>query len=253
MFIYNHACCQAKNGSEVSTARDLSDMQALPLADRPDTIYFLGDSITLGWRDEDLGGWPARLMRRLANAGHDITGYNLGIRGDTSREIGARWKDEVGRRRRGARALLVFAFGVNDAKIEPDGRRSMPIEETAANMRGILRDAARHSVLVIGPAPIDEALMHRRLNAAGDAPMPTEAGVAEVAALLAREADAAGVPFLDLLSTLASDPAWRRSLAETDGLHPSGAGHDILADQIRRWPAWSSLFSNEDRGRHVGS
>src|SRR5262245_46817931 len=101
------------------------------VATTPDTIYFLGDSITLGWRDEELGGWPTRLMRRLAARGHDITGYNLGIRGDTSREIAGRWKDEVRRRQRGANPLLVFAFGVNDAKMEPDGKPSMPVDEAA--------------------------------------------------------------------------------------------------------------------------
>ena len=69
-------------------------------ATRPDVIYFFGDSITLGWRDESLGGWPVRLLRGLHAEGHAATGYNLGIRGDTSTKIADRWEDEVRRRRR---------------------------------------------------------------------------------------------------------------------------------------------------------
>jgi lysophospholipase L1-like esterase len=226
----------------LSTARELSDRRPPPVAGTPDAIYFLGDSITLGWRDEDLGGWPARLMRRLAAQGHAITGYNLGIRGDTSREIAARWRDEVGRRQRGTGSLLVFAFGVNDAKVGPDGGRTVPPEETAANLRTILAAARGYRVLLVGPAPIEEKLMQRHLNAEGLSAMPTPASVAETARQMAREANAAGVPFLDLLTLLSSNAVWQRSLAETDGLHPSRAGHDLIADQIQGWPAWSDLF-----------
>lgn len=242
MFIYKHQCCLAKSDAELSTAREFSGLQAPSLAGVPDCLFFVGDSITLGWRDEDLGGWPARLMRRLAAAGHDITGYNLGIRGDTSREIADRWEAEVGRRRRGARPLLVFAFGVNDAKLEPDGRRSVPIEDTIANIRRIFRDASAYRVLMIGPAPIEEATMLRHLNADGRAAMPTMAEIAKVDGLLAREAAAAGAPYLDLLGALAGNSAWRQALVDTDGLHPSSAGHDVLAGEIEAWPAWADQF-----------
>lgn len=217
-------------------------MQAPPATDTPDTIYFLGDSITLGWRDEELGGWPARLMRRLAARGYNVTGYNLGIRGDTSREIAGRWEDEVQRRQRGANALLVFAFGVNDAKVEPDGRRSLPAGEAAANLKQILLGARGYRILLVGPAPIDEELMHRHLNAEGVAAMPTLVSIAEVARHMAEEAGACAIPFLDLLGILSANAAWRRSLAETDGLHPSRVGHDLIADEIERWSAWSNLF-----------
>ncbi|MBN8999510.1 MAG: hypothetical protein J0H54_08960 [Rhizobiales bacterium] len=227
----------------MTTAREFSGLQAPSVTGVPDCLFFLGDSITLGWRDEDLGGWPARLMRRLAAAGHDITGYNLGIRGDTSREIADRWEAEVGRRRRGARPLLVFAFGVNDAKLEPDGRRCLPLEETTANIRRILRDASPYRVLVIGPAPIEEPVMLRHLNADGRAAMPTMTEIADVDRHLAREAAAAHAPYLDLLSALAGSAAWRQALVETDGLHPSSSGHDILADAIEAWPAWADLFA----------
>ena len=130
----------------------------------PDTICFVGDSITLGWGDEALGGWPARLLGRLSEQGYQVTGYNLGVRGDTSSAILGRWQDEVGRRRRGSNPLLVFAFGVNDAKIAADGTQPVHPDLTARNTRQILADAGTGRTLMIGPTPIDEAVMQKRLN-----------------------------------------------------------------------------------------
>ncbi|MBL8581626.1 MAG: hypothetical protein JNL61_05285 [Rhizobiaceae bacterium] len=217
-------------------------MQASPAAGTPDAIYFLGDSITLGWRDEDLGGWPARLMRRLAGQGYSITGYNLGVRGDTSGEIAERWEQEVGRRQRGSNSLLVFAFGVNDAKVAPDGTYLTPASDTASSVRRILAAARRHRVLLIGPAPVDEVLMQRHLNQEGLAAMPTAKAIDAIARRMESEARSAGVPFLDLLDRLAANAVWKRSLADTDGLHPSRSGHDLVADLIQEWPAWAELF-----------
>ncbi len=228
----------------MSTAREISDMQASPAAGTPDAIYFLGDSITLGWRDEDQGGWPARLMRRLAGQGYSITGYNLGVRGDTSCEIAERWEQEVGRRQRGSNSLLVFAFGVNDAKMAPDGTHLTPASETASSIRRILAAARRYRVLLVGPAPVDEPLMQHHLNAEGGAAMPTAESITTIARRMESEARSAGVPFLDLLGRLAQDAVWQKSLADTDGLHPSRAGHELIADLIQDWPAWAELFPN---------
>ena len=168
----------------------------------PDIICFVGDSITLGWGDEALGGWPARLLRSLSAKGHQVTAYNLGVRGDTSSAILERWQDEVGRRRRGSNPLLVFAFGVNDAKIAADGTQPVHPDLTARNTRQILADAGTGRTLMIGPAPIDEAVMQKQLNTNGASPMPSPASIALANQRIAEEAHSAGVPFLDLLGRL---------------------------------------------------
>jgi lysophospholipase L1-like esterase len=230
-----------ENGCRLAASSDRVEA-ALESSPAPDAIYFLGDSITLGWRDESLGGWPSRLLRGLHAEDYAVTGYNLGIRGDTSSRIADRWEDEVGRRRRDGNDLLVFAFGVNDATLEPDGRRTLPIERTVENLRHILRKTGRHPVMLIGPAPIDEQLMQQRLNARGNTPMPTPASIAETSARMAAEAATAGVPYLDLLAALAKSQPWHDSLATTDGLHPSSAGHDLIAAEVRSWGPWQRLF-----------
>jgi lysophospholipase L1-like esterase len=84
--------------------------------------------------------------------------------------------------------------------------------------------------------------MRQRLNAMGEAPMPTPGSIAETARGMSAEAQAAGVPFLDLLAAFEANQAWRHSLLQTDGLHPSSAGHDLIAAEIQRWAAWRQLF-----------
>jgi lysophospholipase L1-like esterase len=48
--------------------------------------------------------------------------------------------------------------------------------------------------------------------------------------------------YLDLLTPLATDPRWRKALAEGDSLHPSASGYALMAELIGKWPAWRKWF-----------
>ena len=212
----------------------------------PDQVFFIGDSITLGWRDEEIGGWPVRLLAGL-NPAHSVTAYNLGVRSDTSERILARWRDEVSRRRPTKRALLVFAFGANDAKLQ-NGAPLMSLTEVAGNARRILSAAvAEYRVLLVGPAPVHEGALARTINPAGDVPVPTNHQIAAVSAVLATEAAALGVPFLDLMARLGEQASWYDALCETDGIHPPARGYDAIATAIATWQPWADLFRPDTR------
>ena len=110
-------------------------------------ICFIGDSVTAGTGDDMFQGWAGRLCEMAWDEGHDVTGYNLGIRGETSPMIAARWRAEcTPRLPDGVPAALVFAFGVQrhgrGARIRPSRRA-----------RGLGRDRARHSRGGQGLAP----------------------------------------------------------------------------------------------------
>lgn len=208
----------------------------------PDAVFFVGDSITFGWRDEDIGGWPTRLISGLSNW-HAVTAYNLGVRGDTSRSIRARWHDEVSRRRQAPHSVVVFAFGANDAKLYPDGQPFVPLAETRSNVADILTSAQNdHILLFIGPAPIEETVLGRVLNPEGTGPVPTNRQVEIVSGVLAEEAARANVPFLDLFNRLGKEEQWFDSLRETDGIHPPARGHDLIASLVDAWQPWATLF-----------
>ena len=210
----------------------------------PDAVFFVGDSITLGWRDEEVRGWPVRVIAGLRPR-RAITAYNLGVRGDASDNILARWQDEVRRRRRPkTSAVLVFAFGANDAKLDADGKPLISVDALRHNTRRILGEAIRdHRVLFVGPAPVDEETLARVLNPAGDVPMPSNRQIAVVSEALAGEAATAGVPYLDMRERLAGDQSWSAAVRETDGLHPPSRGYDIIAGHVAAWSPWASLFA----------
>ncbi len=187
-------------------------------------ICFVGDSLTAGYRDGAFTGWPGRLCRALASKGLDITCYNLGIRGDSSRDILARWAAETVRRMpaeypRGA----VFSFGVNDTRIV-EGTRRVEEDETIRNARSILSGAETlFPVLFVGPAAVGDAEQNARIDSLNRRLGPLCAGL--------------GVPCLDLFGALSSDSRWMRAIA-SDGFHPSDEGYDMIAGIVERWEGW---------------
>jgi lysophospholipase L1-like esterase len=232
----------------VTGAAEPLESRAEYSATAPGAVFFVGDSITFGWRDEDLGGWPTRLIGALPSR-QSVTAYNLGVRGDTSEDVLARWRDEVERRRQiGSSTVIVFAFGANDAKLHPGGRPFVPLESTRRNTADILKMATGdHRVLFIGPAPVEEDALARVINPDGRAAVPTNHQVKTVSSLIAAETAKAGVPFFDLYSRLADEKSWFDGLRETDGIHPPGRGHDLIARLIGAWQPWTGLFPESVR------
>ncbi|MEG2578983.1 MAG: GDSL-type esterase/lipase family protein, partial [Glutamicibacter sp.] len=123
---------------------------------------FVGDSFVAGVGDETHRGWAGRLVARGIERGHGLTGYNLGVRGDTSAMIRQRFEAECAARfPPGDYAPgVVLCFGVNDV-IRWDAKPRVAAGERIQNLEAIL-DAAKERnwpVLMIGPPPIaDDAL-----------------------------------------------------------------------------------------------
>lgn len=200
-------------------------------------ICFVGDSITTGTGDDTYLGWPGRLCAAERARGHDLTHYNLGIRGDTTPMIAKRWRAECEARLPAEfPAALVFAFGINDTAEEPGGLRVNP-EDSARLARTVLGEAARWKpTLMIGPTPVDEAKMPTRFG-----PVSRDmknARIATASRILEGVAAEVGVPYLDLYSPLAEDAEFRKSMLAGDGVHPTADGYAIMAARIGAWSGW---------------
>lgn len=203
-------------------------------------ICFLGDSITAGSGDPHCLGWPGRLaaMENIRN-GHDVTPYNLGIRGDTSREIGLRWKSESGARLPSQVAgSLVFMFGVNDMAVEEGiGIRMGEDKSIAQATNIILRAKEWKPTLWIGPTPVRED--GPVIKARPGVVYHFDAGRVEklnrAYGIAAREI---GVPYLDLHKEFRGHPVWNASMAAGDGLHPTPDGYELIADTVTEWKYW---------------
>jgi lysophospholipase L1-like esterase len=188
-------------------------------------ICFFGDSFTQGTADEHCLGWVGRLCAAARAAGHDVTAYNLGVRRDTSADIRRRWRAEYAARLRSdCDHRIVFCLGANDMTVE-NGRLRVETADSVANFRALLAEGgALAPVLALGPLPVNEAAQDRR--------------ILDLCARYARIAAVAGVPYLPLARGLLAESAWKNAVAGGDGTHPDGRGYALIAETIRRWPAW---------------
>jgi acyl-CoA thioesterase-1 len=84
----------AFHGRVGPTAGDRKDDISVQRHSEDLRICFIGDSFVAGVGDETALGWTGRLLARSAEAGRPATGYNLGIRRNTSTDIRARLRDE---------------------------------------------------------------------------------------------------------------------------------------------------------------
>ncbi len=129
--------------------------------DKMNTILCFGDSLAYGAWDPE-GGWVARLRKELEEKG-DWLVYNLGIDGDTTRQLLERIHDEIKRRLgslEGDRLIIIIQIGKNDSMIWMDsGENVIPLPEFKENMMLIISLCKRFTknVLVVGPGKVDES------------------------------------------------------------------------------------------------
>ncbi len=184
-------------------------------------VCFLGDSLTFGQGDESGLGWPGRVVLAAQGSGVNLTGYNLGVRGDTGAQIAARAPAEVkGRFRSGdAKAVTIF-FGANDIG------QDLPLGESADALRALLTWAAeqRLTAFVLSPPlfadPLSDALAD---------------GMTAAFAHLCAER---GVAYLDLRDAGIDWGLWWAQARAGDGVHPGAEAYASLAEAFARWAAW---------------
>jgi lysophospholipase L1-like esterase len=204
------------------------------------SILCFGDSITQGFVDPE-GGWTQRLRRRLdldatvplgevSFPAHAV--FNLGVSGDTAEGLLARLERELEPRRLGDQTIVVIAVGVNETAFDlRTGRAGHDPERFAATLAELVATARRHTdrVLLVGLLPCDEARMQPPPWSEDGAGSHGNDRIREFNQAVRRVAEAGRVELVDCFEeVLAGDHA---ALLH-DGLHPNGAGHQLLADRI---------------------
>jgi acyl-CoA thioesterase-1 len=179
---------------------------------------FLGTSLTAGYglREPGTQAYPALLQAKLDSAGRLFRVVNAGVSGESSAGALSRIDWLLGRDRV---AILVVETGAND------GLRGQDPDSVRGRIQAIFDRARRNT-----PPP--------RLVVVGMEALPNlgQSYTTRFRAIypaVARANDAALVPFL-LAGVAGVD-----SLNQDDGIHPTAAGHRILAANV--WPVLEAL------------
>lgn len=188
-------------------------------------ICFAGDSYVAGTGDPTGLGWVGRVTAAALARGHRLTAYNLGVRGETSRQVADRLADELRPRlSAGDEHRVVLAFGVNDT-VEQGGRVRLPSAGSVEALHRAIDAAGRAATLVVGPPAVDDDAQNGRLRRLGDQ--------------FARACADRGVPWVDTFGPTVGDATWRHEVGGGDGFHPDAAGYAVLASVVERpFLAW---------------
>lgn len=190
-------------------------------------LVFIGDAYVAGYGDPKGAGWVSRVVGHTEHKDVDITAYQLGVRGDSSADVVARWRTEAPPRWNGrSEKRLVVAVGHNDAV------NSMSTARVRLNLANILDDASASGVaaFAVGPPPTLDDELNARL----------EIVVEAQADVCARR----GVPYVDCYRPLAGHEQYRSDLgASSDGIHPGQAGYGLIAWLVLHggWDRWLDL------------
>jgi acyl-CoA thioesterase-1 len=183
-------------------------------------LVFIGDAYVAGYGDPKGSGWVSRVVGRTEHPDVDITAYQLGVRGDTSADVLARWRTEAPPRWKDrSEKRLVVAVGTNDAVKN-------------LSLANILDDAAAAGVaaFAVGPPPTLDQDLNKRI----------EIVVEAQADVCARR----GVPYVDCYRPLNGHEQYRSDLgASADGIHPGQAGYGLIAWLVLHggWDQWLDL------------
>lgn len=189
----------------------------------PRRILVFGDSLTAGYGIDPGLAFPAVLQEKIAAAGLDYEVVNGGVSGDTTAG-GLRRIDWLLRR---PVDILLLELGAND------GLRGIPLDSTKRNLQAIIdRARARY--------PDVRLVIAGMLVPPNLGPDYTQR-FREIFEEVASENEAVLIPFL--LEGVAGRP----DLNLPDGIHPTPAGHRIVAENV--WSALGPLLAGgEDQG-----
>jgi len=188
-------------------------------------ILVFGDSITYGQLDLEMGGWVNRLRLRLANDSSIASChvFNMGISGQTTGEILERFERECkGRVVEEFNNIIVIAAGINDSQLL-DNEPIADEDELRANVKALIEKAKELTpkVIYVGLTPVDDK---RTVPFIWDKSRKwINERVAAYDEIISSVCSEMGVRYVYVYDQI--DPA-----TNADGLHPSGDGHEILAD-----------------------
>lgn len=211
------ACGNSNRSSqETSTGEEAPPPAVQQGTEKERIILFFGNSITAGYGLDVAQAFPEIIQRRLDSLGYNYKVVNAGLSGETT-AAGLNRIDWV---LKTVPDVFVLELGAND------GLRGLDLNETKKNLLSIIERvrAVNSDVKILLAGMMVPPNMGSRYAADFQQIFPDVAG----------EADVNLLPFI--LEGVAGDP----ELNLEDGIHPTAAGHELVADNV--WDALKPLL-----------
>ncbi|MCL5127772.1 arylesterase [Algibacter sp. L4_22] len=172
-------------------------------------IIFFGDSLTAGYGLEDVNNaFPGLIQSKIDSLQLDYTIVNSGISGETT----SGGKNRIDWVLNEEPTIFVLELGAND------GLRGVPLDQSKANLQTII-DAVKtkypETVIVLAGMQI-----------------PPNMGQSYTTEFKNMFPDLAKKNDLHLIPFLLEDVGGIEALNQSDGIHPTKAGHKILAENV---------------------
>ncbi len=195
-------------------------------------LLIFGDSIAWGANDP-AGGWAARLRHWLAGETRAVVVYNLGVCGDTSADLLARFAAEFKARRAAVEPNpIIFAIGLNDtSRPAPRRRVKISLSDFRQNIENLTEQALafNEKIVFLGltniwPARVRDNFSFRQSR------WYDNKTIAKYNQELKDFCAQHPLPFVDLFGLLTD-----KDLDKTDGRHPNSQGHKKIFDQVKKF------------------
>jgi len=174
---------------------------------RPVIVAF-GNSLTAGHGVEESENYPTKLQKKLDDAGYKYRIINAGVSGDTSAQGLNRLSAILSLHAK----IVILELGAND------GLRGIPVEETRRNLGSIarsLKDGGAEVLLAGMRMPPNYGTLYGRAFEGIFTELAKERGVR-------------------LLPFFLDGVGGKAELNQEDGIHPTGKGYDIIAENVWR-------------------
>ena len=208
-------------------------------------ILVFGTSTTYGAWDSE-GGWVQRLRKYLDNK--QLEGkehptdpyyviYNLGVSGDTSKDIIERLEFETKQRLKlkdeGEEIIILISVGVNDAIYYNKTKKNQVIlDKFSSSVQKMINISKKYAtnIVFVGNKPIDESKVD-------PIPWRMECSYKEIfvekydlkAAEICKKND---IPFIDVYRIFKRQDNYKKLLS--DGVHPNNEGHKRIFEIVKK-------------------
>ena len=198
-------------------------------------VLCFGDSLVFGRGEQPCLSWVGRLKSYFEPQDFWNCVYNLGIPGDTTKDLLQRFDAETKPRTKSLRQdkyVIIVAIGINDTRwdgMPEDNQPRVKEEEFKKNIKELIKKAKSYNtdLVFIGLTPIDE----NRTLPFEQTSFKNEK-VKRFNEIIKNNCSDEEVLFLDVFDKL-NNEKWPSMLA--DGVHPNSKGYDWLHGLVKQF------------------